>query len=220
MFLKVKLARMKKSLFSWSCVSIVSIILSISIILVFKFGGSLFSKTSEDLIILPPGKIVEAAQEWKHFYKLRAPDSIGIPKCRVFVQSQMALIKPKVEQIIRNDRRRAPKVLFFVNSAIKNFERREKLRFMFDLLREFIQKEFDINEISFSTVFVVGSSQNLTINEMLSFETKNYEDILMTHVEDSYETLALKTFFSFQVSLFTMPIRQLSAFTFFFIYNF
>ena len=147
------------------------------------------------LINISPEEIAQAATSWRKKYILKNSDSIGIQKCQVFTDPKMALIAPQLA------RRQLPGIIFIVNSASGNFEQRSRMRFMFDLLAELLDSEQGLNTV-FSAVFVVGSTKDVAIATRLIEEAETNQDILMCHIEDSYQTLTLKTFFSAQVVTF------------------
>ena len=156
---------------------------------------SLIDNYRPKLINISPEEIAQAAASWRKKYILKNSDSIGIQKCQVFTDPKMALIAPQLA------RRQLPGIIFIVNSASGNFEQRSRVRFMFDLLAELLDSEQGLNTV-FSAVFVVGSTKDVAVATRLIEEAETNQDILMCHIEDSYQTLTLKTFFSAQVVTF------------------
>ena len=117
--------------------------------------------------------------------------------CRVYTNPKEVLIHP--ESINDVD----ATFIFSVNSAPQNTERRAMLRGLFRTLNTYIENRVDFRAChKFVHLFVVGSSSNYTLNQDLISESNSDKDLLMSHIEDSYETLTLKTFFALQVIKF------------------
>ena len=145
-------------------------------------NGSLFSR-----------EISNRAKTWRSNYEFTNPDiqSISIKNCQVYQGVSSVLIKPKLKGTF---------LVFIVNTSPRNFQRRTWLREMFQKLREHITLHLD-QKPSFEVIYSVGSTSNATLNDELLTESALYRDLLMSSINDTYETLTLKTFFSIQVNL-------------------
>ncbi|EDO33345.1 predicted protein, partial [Nematostella vectensis] len=89
--------------------------------------------------------------------------------------------------------RRTPFLLIEVHSRPSNFKRREAIRFSWGQPENVINQAGNFPQgRSWKTVFMIGRSQNKTIQSALDFESKKSSDIVFGDFEDSYSNLYKK----------------------------
>lgn len=79
-----------------------------------------------------------------------------------------------------------PQILFLVKTALWNFERRLAIRQTWGS-----EEQFSNGLIR--TVFLIGKSQNHTLQTKVDEEDAKYEDIVQFNYMDTYNNLTLKT---------------------------
>ena len=117
--------------------------------------------------------------------------SYTLPDTRRYFTSCRSCVVPNSKQVIRNEdvcRERSPDGIFLIISAPGNFKERRTIR-------ETWANRTVVGELNLRYIFTIGNNRNVTENDALLREQREFGDIVQFHFPDSYGTLAMKRIF-------------------------